>query len=156
MNIKNYWNKPFFLMVIIILAYYLHLSLVPVQWGDSGYYLSRIIEGPFFWLSLHPMGHPFFQVILKIAYTINGINGILFFNVFCLGLSMIVLYKLAQRLQSEKKPDLRYFLGVMTLHAVAWTTTHIEVYQLHLLLFLLGLYFIFDPNQDRFFASGIF
>jgi hypothetical protein len=53
---KDISHKVMALIGLVLLCYYVMISLNPVQWGDSGYYLYRIVKGPFILEILHPIG----------------------------------------------------------------------------------------------------
>ncbi len=149
-------NRIYFAIIILVLVYYAIISINTVQWGDSGYYLNRIINGPMFLITLHPMGHHVYQFFAKIGGSLFGIYFIFAFNSICLLASLFFMYKVAIILGKGTKPKLVYFLGFMLLHVVAFTTIHVEVYSLHLLLYVLGLYFLFQKSLRNFFLSGLF
>jgi hypothetical protein len=155
MNLKSL-NWFIYSVGLCLLIYYLIISLNFVQWGDSGYYINRIIKGPLILKSLQPLSHHFYQFFLKLFFLLFGIKAIFIFNILVLGFSLFLMIKIAERLNNKTIVDMRFLLGFLLLHAVVWTVTHVEVYQFHLLLILLGLYFIFDPNQKGFLISGVF
>ena len=148
--------RYYFAVIIGMGIYYAIISWNPIQWGDSAYYLNRIQEGPIYQSSLHPMAHHGFQMIAKITYIFGGLQAILIFNSFFLLGSLLLMHQLTRLITINTKPNVIYFLGFIFLHAVAWTSTHIEVYTIHLFLYLSGLYFLLKGNGSYYVLSGFF